>query len=79
MGNQSTTLAKGNQTTVCSLGSISMEAMQSITLTVGPSSIAIEPSGITINAPMVTVNGDETVIVNGGELLVLNGAMTMIN
>lgn len=69
----------GNQTTTVSLGSISTEAMQSIKLTVGPSSILISPTGVTISAPMVTVTADATCSIDGGGMLALTGALTTIN
>ena len=45
--------------------SYELVATQEITLTVGGSSITIAPDGITIEAPMVTVNGDTIVTING--------------
>lgn len=79
MGNQSTTLSMGNQTTSVELGSISTTAMQSISLTVGPSSIVISPEGVTIAAPMVSITGDTMVTVDADVMLSLTGTITMIN
>ncbi len=79
MGNQSTTISMGNQTTTVSMGSISMDAMQAITLTVGPSSLSITPEGVTIDAPMVTITGDAMVTVDADGMLSLTGGITMIN
>lgn len=79
MGNQSTTISMGNQSTTVSLGSISTTAMQSISLTVGPSSIVISPEGVTIDAPMVSITGDTMVSVDADVMLSLTGTITMIN
>jgi type VI secretion system secreted protein VgrG len=79
MGNDSLTVSTGNQTTTVSMGSISTSAMQSITLTVGPSSITIAPSGVTISAPMVTISANTIAQVSGEAMLDLSGGVTMIN
>jgi type VI secretion system secreted protein VgrG len=79
MGNQSTTISMGNQTTSVTMGSISTDAMQAITLTVGPSSISITPEGVTIAAPMVTITGDAMVTISADALLDMSGAITLIN
>jgi type VI secretion system secreted protein VgrG len=86
MGNQSTTISMGNQTTTVSMGSISTTAMQSITLTVGPSSISITPTGVTISGIMININGTAMVSSSApmiqesaDALLNLSGAITMIN
>ncbi|HTX37403.1 MAG TPA: type VI secretion system tip protein TssI/VgrG [Bryobacteraceae bacterium] len=78
-GNQTITLDKGNQTTTVSLGSISMTAMQSITLTVGASSITIDQEGISIVAPTVEISGDMLVEVESDTLVDIMGDVTMIN
>lgn len=85
-GNDSLTLKKGNMTVKCDLGSVTIEAMQKITLKVGQSSVTIEPTGVTIKgtmikqeamamheskAPMVKVKGDGMVQVEGG-IIMLN-------
>src|SRR5260370_22106537 len=51
----STTITTGNQTTKINLGKIQTSAMQSIELTVGPSSIKLDPSGITIKEVQITL------------------------
>ncbi len=79
MGNQTISLAMGNQTTTLDLGAVSTEAMQSIKLTVGPSSITISPTGITIAAPMININGEMTTSVEAGVMMTIKGAITMIN
>ena len=53
--------------------------MQSIKLTVGPSSITISPTGITIAAPMININGEMTTSVQAGVMMTIKGAITMIN
>jgi type VI secretion system secreted protein VgrG len=65
MGNQTTTLDMGNITTKCSLGSITMQAMQSITLQVGPNSIVIDVTGVTINGIMVSVQASAVCAIQG--------------
>jgi len=77
-GNETITLDKGNQTTTCTLGKIQMTAMQSITLTVGPSQIQLTPEGITISAPMITISGEMMVEVES-ELVDITGEITLIN
>jgi type VI secretion system secreted protein VgrG len=79
MGSQSTTISMGDQTTTVSLGAISTTAMESISLTVGPSSIVISPEGINISAPMVSITGDTVVSVDADVMLSLTGTVTMIN
>jgi type VI secretion system secreted protein VgrG len=79
MGNQSTKISLGNQTTNVELGEISTEAMQSITLTVGASSIKIDQMGVTIQGMMIKINGELTTDVEAGVLLTAKGAITMIN
>ncbi len=93
--NMSTTVKSGNQTTAVKMGNISIEAkagkmdikaMQKITLTVGGSSITIDPAGVTIKAPTVKVEGQISAdvkapmtTVNANGILTLKGSLTMIN
>ena len=88
MGNQSTTLTKGNQTTTLDmgnqstkvdLGKIDMTAMQSITLTVGGSSIKIDQVGVTIKGMIIQIEGECITQVKGDALLILKGGITLIN
>ena len=66
---------------------IVIEARQSITLKVGPSTIIIAPQGISIQAPVVQIVGKTEAVmtssgnaqVHGGATLTLDGAMTYIN
>ena len=86
MGNDSLKISMGNQTTKLDLGASSTEAMQSITLTVGQSSIKIDQMGVTIKGMMISVEGQiQTQIkglmtqVNGDAMLQCKGGITMIN
>jgi type VI secretion system secreted protein VgrG len=86
MGNQDITLKMGNQTTKVNLGQISEEAMQSIELKVGQSSILINQMGVTIKGMMISIEGQiqvqvkgVMVQVNGEAMLILKGGITMIN
>ncbi len=85
-GNQSTEIQKGNQTTNVLTGSITTEAMQSITLKVGANSIVINQQGITLNALMITIQGQVQVqvtapmtTVTGSGMMKVTGGMVMIN
>ncbi|NGM19854.1 type VI secretion system tip protein VgrG [Roseomonas stagni] len=62
MGNRSTTLKMGNDTTElkmgnlsikCDLGAVTIEAMQSITLKVGQSSIVVDQMGVTVKGMII--------------------------
>jgi type VI secretion system secreted protein VgrG len=86
MGNDSLTIAMGNQTTKINLGSSQTEAMQSIELKVGQSSIKIDQTGVTIQGMMISVQGQiQTQIqgtmtqVSGSAMLQMQGGLTMIN
>ena len=79
MGNQSNTMNLGNQTTECKLGKIDMTAMQSITLTVGGSSIKVDQMGVTIKGMMIQIEGNVMTQVKGDAILILKGGITMIN
>jgi type VI secretion system secreted protein VgrG len=94
-GNEKVTIEQGNQTTEVKLGdisvkvdagSISMEAMQSITLKVGQSSVKIDQMGVTIKGMMIKIEGQvQTSVkglmtdVTGDAMLTLKGGITMIN
>lgn len=86
MGNQTIELQMGNQTTKVDMGKIDTTAMQSITLTVGESSIRIDPMSITLKAMTISIQGQMEVSVQGvmvsvnaDAILTLKGGMTMIN
>ena len=84
-GNQSTTISMGNQSTTISLGSSKTEAMQSITLKVGESSVTIDQTGVTIKGMKVSIEGQmETELkglmtkVSGTAMLQESGGIIMI-
>jgi type VI secretion system secreted protein VgrG len=85
MGNQDTKLSMGNQSTKLDLGAATHEAMQSITLKVGQSSIVVDQVGVTIKglmikieatailqekAPLIQINADGIAILKGGIVLI---------
>jgi len=85
MGNDALTIKMGNQTTKLNLGKSETEAMQSIELKVGQSSIKLDQMGVTIKGMMVKVEGTiQTDIkglmtnVNGSAMLAVKGGVTMI-
>jgi len=85
MGNMDTKLDLGNTSLKTSLGSQSQEAMQSIELKVGQSSIKIDQTGVTISGMMIKINGQvQTQVsglmtqVSGSAMLQLSGGLTMI-
>ena len=86
MGNHSTEVNMGNVSLKAGLGSIADEAMQTITLKVGGSSIKIDQMGVTITGMMIKIQGQiQTQIqglitqVNADAMLMVSGAITMIN
>jgi type VI secretion system secreted protein VgrG len=85
MGNDTHTIKMGDMTVKCELGSITLEAMQKITLKVGQNTVVIDQTGITAKgimisdeakamhktkAPLVQVNGDAMVQVQGGIVMI---------
>ncbi|WP_323775933.1 type VI secretion system Vgr family protein [Leisingera sp.] len=85
-GNHTETVSLGNLTVDVTAGKIAMTAGQEIKLTVGPSSIKIDNSGVTINGPMIKIEGSGMVeakapmtTVKGEAMLTLKGGLTMIN
>ncbi|HUS04977.1 MAG TPA: type VI secretion system tip protein VgrG [Bryobacteraceae bacterium] len=86
MGNDSLTIKMGNQTTKINLGKSETEAMQSIELKVGQSSVKLDQMGVTIKGMMIKIEGQVQVDVkglmtnvSGDAMLVLKGGITMIN
>lgn len=84
-GNDSLIISTGNQETKVSLGASKTEAMQSIELKVGASSIKIDQTGVTIKginikfegtamaemtAPIAKVNGTGMCVIGGGILMI---------
>jgi len=95
VGNEKVTLKQGSQTTELKLGdvslkvdvgSITMEALQSITLKVGQSSVTLDQTGVTVKGMMISIAGQiQTEVkavmtsVSGDAILTLKGGITMIN
>lgn len=86
MGNDSLKIKMGNQTTKLDLGKSDTEAMQSIELKVGQSSIKLDQMGVTIKGMMIKVEGQMMTEVKGlmtktegSAMLTLKGGLTMIN
>jgi type VI secretion system secreted protein VgrG len=78
-------IEKGNQRVVVEEGSSRTEAMQSIELKVGQSSVTIDQSGVTIKGLMVKIEGQTMTQVkgtmtdvNGSGMLKLAGGVTML-
>ena len=85
-GNDATTIEQGDMTIGVDSGMIEIEALQSIELKVGTSSIKLEPAQITISSVLVKVTADAMVDIKGGltnvkadGILTLNGTLTKIN
>jgi len=85
-GNQSTTLAKGDHSLKMNTGQSTIEAMKSITLKVGSSSIVIDQKGVTIKGTMIAIQGSAMLeakspmtTVKGDGMLTLKGGITLIN
>jgi type VI secretion system secreted protein VgrG len=78
MGNDTLTIKMGNQTTKLSLGKQEVEAMQSIELKVGQSSVKIDQTGVTIKGMMVTIEGQTMLEAKGLMTTVKGTAMTTV-
>ena len=79
MGNMDTLVKLGNISTKASLGKIEIEAMQSITLTVGQSKIELTQMGITLTAMQIDVKAQMMLNTKGGLITKHeSGAMMMI-
>ncbi|HEY3454337.1 MAG TPA: type VI secretion system tip protein VgrG [Bryobacteraceae bacterium] len=85
-GNKSTRLKMGNDAIKIDLGKSETEAMQSIELKVGQSSIKLDQMGVTIKGMTIKIEGQIQVEVkglmtqvNGDAMLTLKGGITMIN
>lgn len=87
MGNDDLKLGLGNISTKCDLGKMTYEAMQSIELKVGKSSVLVDQTGVTIKGMMIKIEGDLTADFKGklattvasDVMLTVKGAITMIN
>jgi type VI secretion system secreted protein VgrG len=86
MGNHTTDVKMGNVSMKADLGQISNEALQSIELKVGESSIKLDQMGVTIKGMMISIEGQiQTQVkglmtqLNADAMLQIQGAITMIN
>ncbi|WP_424813018.1 type VI secretion system Vgr family protein [Roseococcus sp. YIM B11640] len=86
MGNMDTLVKLGNITEKASLGKIEIEAMQSITLTVGTSKLHITPVGISLEAMQIDVKAQLALNTEGlmsthkgNAMMVVKGGLVMIN
>jgi type VI secretion system secreted protein VgrG len=85
MGNEALLISMGDQSTKLDLGKSETEAMQSIELKVGQSSIKIDQMGVTIKGMMIKVEGQVMTevkglmtTVNASAILTVKGGVTMI-
>jgi type VI secretion system secreted protein VgrG len=86
MGNDTLTIKMGDQTTKVNLGKSETEALQSIELKVGQSSIKLDQTGVTIQGMLISIEGQvQTEVkglmttVKGDAMLTAKGGITMIN
>ncbi len=86
MGNNSMLIKMGNMDTKLNLGKEEREAMQSIELKVGQSSVKLDQTGVTIKGMMIKIEGQVLVDVKGlvtnvtgDAMLTLRGGIVMIN
>lgn len=79
LGDDLLTVKKGNQITKLDLGKIETEAMQSIELKVGDSSIKLDPMGVTIKGLQVKIEGELQTEVKGLMTIMKGSAMTKID
>ncbi len=86
MGNQSTQLKMGNQSTKMDLGKSEHEAMQSIELKVGQSSVKLDQTGVTIKGMLITIQAQgickveaPLIQISASGLLQEKGGIVMIN
>ena len=85
-GNDSLEIQMGNSSTKIDMGKSETEAMQSIELKVGTSSVKLDPTGVTIKGLTVQIEGEIAVDVKGtmtqinaDAILALQGGLTTIN
>jgi type VI secretion system secreted protein VgrG len=85
MGNDALTIKMGNQTTKLNLGKSETEAMQSIELKVGQSSVKLDQTGVTIKGMVIKVEGQiQTELkglvtqISGDAMLQAKGGIIMI-
>lgn len=85
-GNDKLDIKMGNLSIKADMGKIEVEAMQSITLTVGSNFVKIDQTGVTINGTMVKIAGTAMTDikapmtkVSGDAMLTLKGGIMMLN
>ena len=87
-GNRTTTLDKGNDKLSIKSGNLSIktdqgkvkiEAMQSIELKVGSTSLKLTPSGATLKSAMITIDGKGMTTVKAGGILTEKGGIIKLN
>jgi type VI secretion system secreted protein VgrG len=78
MGSVDTQVKMGDYTLKTSLGQVTVEAMQSITLKVGQSSVVVDQTGVTVKGMMVTSEAQVMQKVKGAMTQVEGAAMTMV-
>ncbi len=85
-GGDALTVQAGDLTIKVSTGQVSVEAMVAIELKVGGSTVKIDPSGISVDGPMIKLNGQAMVQVkapmtqvNGDGMLVMKGGVVLVN
>lgn len=86
MGNVADELQMGNYSQKLALGKATHEAMQSIELKVGTSSVKIDPSGVTIKGLMIRIEADAMLQakgsmtdIKGNAMVIIKGGVTLIN
>ena len=84
--NRTLTVEQGNQSTKISVGKSTTEALQSIELIVGSSSIKLDQAGVTIKGLQINIEGEiaatltsPVTTVEGQGMLTLRGGVVMIN
>jgi type VI secretion system secreted protein VgrG len=77
--NHELTVSAGNHKITISAGKSEISAAQSMTLTVGSSSIKIEPAAITISSAQIKLSGTATVEISAPSVKVAGSAMTEIS
>jgi type VI secretion system secreted protein VgrG len=78
-GNMTIAVSTGNYSLKTDVGGVTIEATTQIQLKCGPSSIVIDPTGVTIKGMMITVQAQTLGEFDGGAMGVVKGAIVMIN
>ena len=78
-GNDTLTLKQGNLSIKTSMGKITIEAMQSITLKVGATTLELTPAQASLSSTMIKIDGKAMTDVSAGGILTEKGALIKIN